>query len=328
MRDLFQKTLGLSCFLVGVGLVAASCGGGGDNNGTDECGADQTFATVNGVEKCYDNCDNGACPTGFSCESNLCISDGANNGTNNGTTNNTTSTNNGTTNNTTGTNNGVTNNTTGMTNNNTNGMTNGGCQEIMPAVGECDALCQTGCMADQNCVVASSGPGAPAMAVCQPAGTAVAGDACDQMTACAEGHGCLTTDGGATFSCRQYCRVGDGEPSCAGAATCAAADPNIPELGICIEPEDECTGYPNDSCPDGQNCYQTNIGLRCVDYNAAAMPGDACASPTDCNDAQGCVGDGMTNNCRALCDPAAPMCAGTEQCVQLTNLPYGACIPM
>ena len=337
MRNTISRMLGLTCFVAGVGLVAVSCGG--ETNNDAQCDADQTFATVDGVEQCYDNCTDGACGAGFTCQQNLCIADddsnntennnqSTNNATNNATNNQSTnnqSTNNQSTNNQS-TNNQSTNNTTNnqSTNNTNNTNNNGECAPLSPAIGPCDPICQTGCAATEACVAGKTGPTAPLASQCQPAGTGAVGDACNQENLCAAGLGCFTSDG-TNFSCQQFCATADGEAACEGGAVCAAFDQNEQRIGICTMPTDECTQYPNDSCADGENCYLTNLGLRCIAHHPTAMAGDSCASPTDCGDEQACVGGANGNVCANMCDPNNAMCAEGEQCAPLTGVSFGVC---
>jgi hypothetical protein len=231
----------------------------------------------------------------------------ANNVSTNNTMANNTSTN-GSTNNMS-TNNMSTNN---MSTNNMSTNNNGGCQVIDPAIGPCDPLCQTGCEAGQACVAGSTGPGAPTSSACQPAGTAMEGDTCSGMAACAAGLNCIVTAQGQMMGeCAQFCRVGGGEPSCMD-GTCVVFDQNLPTLGVC---QPSCTGFPNDTCDAGQQCYPADQmgGTVCGTPGATAIGGQ-------CTNLNECVAGSICFNgtCVSQCDTANPTCGQGEACTTIT----------
>jgi hypothetical protein len=223
--------------------------------------------------------------------------------------------------------NGNTNSSPNNTTIATNGATDDGeCHPLDPSIGPCDPLCQTGCEADQACSISSSDPFTPIQSVCEGGGPATAGMECSTDNGCEAGLGCLSIDG-LTFECVPFCRVGGGVPGCDDETVCTPFDRDERRVGICIPPEDECTQYPGDDCPAGQNCNRTELGLRCIAFDPDASVGDDCTSPGDCNDDHGCINIDGRSQCRQLCDAADPMCADDEMCARLNDLPYGACVP-
>jgi hypothetical protein len=143
---------------------------------------------------------------------------------------------------------------------------------------------------------------------------------------CQPGLGCLSLDG-LTFECVPFCRVGGGAPRCQGENVCTPFDRDERRIGICVPPEDQCTQFPDDDCPQGESCQRTDLGLRCLAFDASAAVGDDCTAPSDCNDEQGCINVEGRTQCRRLCDGANPMCGADEECARLNDLPYGACVP-
>ncbi|MFP4597598.1 MAG: hypothetical protein ACLFVJ_05060 [Persicimonas sp.] len=207
------------------------------------------------------------------------------------------------------------------------------CQPLDPSPADqadCSALCQTGCADGEACVYGNDESGATFMA-CQPAGTAGQGETCDQSTPCDVGFGCfLAAEGDTEGTCQQFCRTDStDEPQCEGEATCAMIAEGI---GVCRVPEESCTQWPNDSCGDGQNCYQVQGGgTECFDYDDTAEAGDDCAAPNECNDAQLCAGseDGSGNQCYDRCDPNAsePECDDGQACAPLqSDSDQGVCV--
>ncbi len=169
---------------------------------------------------------------------------GSNNGTaasNNGTAgsnNGTAASNNGTA---AGSNNGTvaSNNGTASTNNqSTSGSNNGstsasnngtpGCDELDPAIGPCDPICQTGCGADEHCVL----DGATIASTCGPAGAGENEAICETDADCGVGLHCRST-GGANPRCLYFC---DGvSPDCPDSYECIRYQ-GEQRLGVCILP--------------------------------------------------------------------------------------------
>jgi hypothetical protein len=293
--QMMKKLLGMVALASASTFMVVACG----DDSSSDCGADQRKAIYAGVEGCYDLCDSGACGTGYTCDpSGLCVPAGGNNSTNNA------------------------NNTT--TNNNTTPVNNATCTPSSLASGVCDPLCQTGCVGDQACVAG----GNPPVSACQPAGPGTAGAVCNNMALCAKGFGCLIESAGATSGvCREYCKPGDAT-ACGAGETCAPLLQDL-SLGACAPVSDACTVVPN-SCPTGEMCYNTTVGLRCVAHSPTAMVGDACTTPTGCGNNMACIGtQGGGATCQLLCSTTQP-CPDNKTCNPLADengnmLPYGAC---
>lgn len=91
MTKAISKLCAGLCF-VGALAVMPACG---DSGSKSNCENGQKEAEVNGTKGCYDACMDGACATGFSCKSGLCIADSsnANSNTNSNTNSSTNSSN-------------------------------------------------------------------------------------------------------------------------------------------------------------------------------------------------------------------------------------------
>ena len=306
-KQTWKKFVGVLVLAGASSFLAVACG----DDAAKTCTDTQVLAAVNGsAETCYDKCETGVCGVGAKCNAQkICIPNEVstnNASTNNASTNNA-STNNASTNNAS-TNNGTTNNTT--------------CTPSTVA-GACDPLCQTGCAPTQACIAA----GNPVMSACVAAGTGTQGATCNGTMGCEAGYGCGLASATATSgTCQEFCKPGAG--TCAAGFACGPIVQDM-SLGVCAPVEDKCTVLPN-NCPDNQMCYNTTIGLQCINYKQGAMPGDACAAPTDCGDTQACIGmQGAASACAQLCDPANA-CPDGKTCNPLTDengnaLPYGAC---
>ena len=292
--------------MAAIALMAAACVDG------DEllCGEGQTFASVNsGPEQCYDQCVDGACAAGFACRSGLCVgqtvpnNNNPPNNTNNNPPNNTNNTPPNNTNNTPPNN---TNNTNNTPPNNTNNM----CATPVN-LGVCEPLCQTGCADSETCAIGRSGPNAPLEAACAPAGAVAAGGTCDAMNACGVGTVCIAEAAGDTSgTCLEICDPADPACSTAG-ATCAAQNQEM-TVGFCIVPEDACDPL-NDTCPDGEACALTNLGLQCFP-SGGGQAGESCdtsnTSMTPCDKGLVCAGTSPADaTCLVLCDPTNDTCA-------------------
>ncbi|MBA2660847.1 MAG: hypothetical protein H0U74_01010 [Bradymonadaceae bacterium] len=204
---------------------------------------------------------------------------------------------------------------------------NTGCQPLSPPIGSaCDALCQTGCAVNENCVMGTP-PGATApLTACAPVGPGGQGAACNEGAPCQLGFNCVGPSA-TELSCHKFCVPGSNDPSqCGTNESCAGFIQDDFRIGICAAIEDGCAMYPNDDCPDNQNCVLTNVGNQCQPYNAAANEGDACTNPTQCNDAQACVGPTIeAATCRNMCVVGgAATCAVGQTCTNI-GASFGVC---
>ncbi len=86
---------------------------------------------------------------------------------------------------------------------------------------------QTGCDAGEACNLTGAGE-----TVCDPAGTATEGMACEFRNSCVAGHACINTDGGSA-SCRQYCDMAAATP-CADGFMCAGLTGAPTGVGVCV----------------------------------------------------------------------------------------------
>lgn len=242
------------------------------------------------------------------------------------TFNNTNNANN--TNNSNNTNNQNTNNLNNTNNqnnqNNTNNLT---CTPLDPALGPCDALCQTGCGAGEHCVTRQPTANDPVTTECELQMGAGQGADCDQTSDCGEGFSCRLFRG--DQACRAYCRPGDpAPPQCPFDHACIPITDN--RIGICVFVNHTCEVLPNDSCSEpGEECYNFPSGRRC-EMAGDAMLGETCDSTADCVEGTRCVADGAAVICRQTCDPDNSQCPNDENCAELTDqngqsLGWGAC---
>lgn len=316
-----------SVFALSCVMILGACG---DDSKDSSCPAGQDLVQVGASPaQCLSPCNAGVCGAGEMCTSGYCVSTtgNPNNQNNTNNNNNTTVAPNNTNNNTTVDPNNTNNNTTVDPNN-----TNNNPDECVPSTlaGACDVVCQTGCAAGQSCAITGGTASAPQTG-CVGTGTAGEGEECSGANLCEVGMMCVPTAQGATTgTCIKFCRPSGGEPSCATGDVCAPITQDG-SAGICETPEDECTQFPNDSCAEGQNCYLTQVGLRCIDFKADANVGSACAGPNECNDGQGCVGPQGSTTCRNFCETGSTdQCEEGEQCTTLQGpngaLPFGACL--
>lgn len=153
-----------------------------------------------------------------------------------------------------------------------------------------------------------------------------AGDDCTtgRLAQCGDGRRCYRG------TCRPICRPdGSSEFGCESGDVCVRIQTDRRRLswGVCIQRTDECTLWPNDDCPEGENCYSLPRGHRCLEYDADAETGDACEGSTDCRLDQVCVnerdGAGGQNRCRDKCDEEHPCDNG--RCGAISQLEFGAC---
>lgn len=211
------------------------------------------------------------------------------------------------------------------------------CTNLSPAMGGdgCDPLCQTGCGEGLGCIALTQGTPPTPVAMCQPVGAGGQGANCGQEAGCQIGHLCAAFEAGAQTTCLEACRPGAGEPNCPTGFTCVTYMQAETRVGVCVAPEAACTFYPNDSCPAGENCYETSVGARCLAHSADAQPGASCATPTDCGEAQTCLIEQGGNKCRAMCEEDTDCIGEGETCNPLAAaddngnavpLPYGVCV--
>lgn len=202
------------------------------------------------------------------------------------------------------------------------------CTPLSPAIGTCDALCNTGCGAGEACMTAPVQGGA-IESQCVPTGPGGQGDACGQTGNCKEGFACLSSDG-TTASCLQYCRPNVNDATqCGAGLVCAGFSQSVPGLGVCIQaPDDGCTTYPNTGCEDNEQCYDAQGGgTICAPFNASAKAGDTCASANACNKGQICAGSGASGACQDICPTPGDNtgCEDGKQCQGVSGKTFGIC---
>lgn len=200
------------------------------------------------------------------------------------------------------------------------------CEPLSPAVGSCDALCNTGCGEGQACMTAPTQSGA-VESTCVATGPGGQGDACG-ATGCQEGFACLSEDG-VTASCLQYCRPNVNDATqCDSGLVCVGFSESTPGIGVCIPaPDDGCTIFPNAGCGEGEQCYNAQGGgTICAPFNADAESGDSCSAANDCNENQICAGSTAGGSCMDMCDsPGTGTCEDGGACQPLTGASFGVC---
>lgn len=160
---------------------------------------------------------------------------------------------------------------------------------------------------------------------CIPTGNAMAGDSCGSQTLCAKGLTC-TGSSQDNLSCRTKCDPDNTEEYGCGGGTCAPLGTQGGEqlpYGAC---QPSCEPFPDDSCGEGENCYPTENGRTCAEYNPDAQVGDSCSTPTDCGNNQICIQGQSGNTCQDKCDTSADNpCGGGSSCQALQSVDYGVC---
>jgi hypothetical protein len=197
-----------------------------------------------------------------------------------------------------------------------------------PPIGACSFECQTGCDDGETCDMLPTATGElrPACARYGPVGEHEICGGAD--LACQKGLTCVNRAATIAPHCLAHCEVNDAM-ACDDDEFCEPRSPGDGIAGVCARIE--CTLYPNDDCPAGQNCYRSPNGRRCLDYHPAAQLGDACSDSSDCNDAQECIAEEgtVTELCRAKCVVGdAQGCPPDEQCLPVFDDAHGACWPL
>lgn len=176
------------------------------------------------------------------------------------------------------------------------------------------------CAEGENCYITQDGRQCAAYTEgAQP------GDSCSSNTDCGNLQLCNPQEG----VCQNRCDpdASSSENACGENKGCVQlADQNMNPLplGLC---QANCQEFPNDDCPDGENCYPTRSGGKiCAQYDDTASVGDSCQSPTDCNDAQACV----QGECRDKCTQEGDGPCSGEECQPLQDqdgnqLDFGVC---
>ncbi|MFB6375275.1 MAG: hypothetical protein ABEN55_19625, partial [Bradymonadaceae bacterium] len=149
------------------------------------------------------------------------------------------------------------------------------------------------------------------------------GDSCSGGNDCDDGLICNTQTG----KCRAKCNPDDlqnygcpDQRSCLGLAD---QQGNQLAFGLC---QPTCEPWPNDSCPQGQNCYPnpTVQGDQvCLPYGDKAE-GESCRSLTDCGKDLLC--NPNSGKCTAKCNDSNPCQADGKTCQQTQQLSYGICV--
>lgn len=329
MKNVLGRMIGLALVAGASMTMVVACGGS-----EEKCGDNERLATLGGgEEQCYPVCVDGACATGNVCNSGLCVpattdnnDDPNNDDPNNDNPNSEPNSepNNDDPNN--DPNNGDPNNDP---NNNPNA--NPGCKQLN--LGTCEPLCDpTGCGADQACVIGQESQNGPIISACQPAGTAGAGEACGQTTACQAGLLCVGSSQD-DLTCREMCDVDDAA-ACGADGVCGPLQ-GVPGLGACFPTGDECDLLDPSTCGANEACFPTDIGLQCVPSDGKAL-GEACAPPTQQSTSVECVGGAVCagpsaaeSTCLAFCDTAGAACAAGSTCQAQPQLggTFGICVP-
>ena len=202
------------------------------------------------------------------------------------------------------------------------------CTPLDPPIGPCDPFCRTGCGGNETCVASMFGPTPPVRSSCVPDGTVPEHRDCGgAANGCLHNLGCVIPSGRLTPRCFGYCSP-DGVFGCDDDEFCLLIHESENRIGVCVE--EECTLFPNDNCPEYQNCYNTPDGLTCMNFTPDAVIGETCSASTQCNDDQECTGSvgQAREGCRAKCILSIEdQCSDNEACRPLLNQPYGVCQP-
>lgn len=152
-----------------------------------------------------------------------------------------------------------------------------------------------------------------------------AGDECGLASDCPKGTQCV---GGRPGTCLPICRPGQTKAwGCPEGTVCTPVEGTTGEQfewGACRRRQDECSPWPDETCPTGQSCLRTPVGLRCLAIDRNARSGDSCRQPRDCNAGQTCVKlDSGGQVCRDKCDRDHPCDFG--RCSPMRDRLIGFC---
>ena len=154
----------------------------------------------------------------------------------------------------------------------------------------CDAVTQSGCEEGQGCRYA----GASGVQQCYPAGSTLAGAACDSSSRCVAGSTCIAG------LCRQYCAQDSDCSGVSATSRCAEAGfgtgtGNVPVFRICTE---QCDSVSQSGCDVGEACHYAGASGAQFCYPAGkTQVGAACSEVLDCVPGSTCAGGTCTRYC-------------------------------
>lgn len=181
-----------------------------------------------------------------------------------------------------------------------------------PISGECDPVCQVGCVCGLRCNVVGAQP-----ECLQPASAPKAlGEKCNPMADdCQPGYVCLQEGCGTNLGrCYRHCRS---NADCGSASTCTerieSGQSTVPHKA-CSPPFQTCDPFDNTGCPDpALRCFVIGT-LQICNCPSTATPrqvGEACLFPEECGPGLACISGFCERLCRSSQD-----CAG---CSTLTT---------
>lgn len=177
------------------------------------------------------------------------------------------------------------------------------CKEILPALGPCDPLCQTGCGAAEHCYTQRPTASDPVVSKCGIRGVKGQDMMCDKNADCGVGFGCRNFRG--EVACRQYCDPsGKHKPTCAEDFACIPIGGEA-RVGVCVKINHQCEVL-NATCTAGEACYDFQAGRRCAKAGDKKVD-EVCTSSAACEVGLRCVSIQNATTCRKLCDPKAGM---------------------
>lgn len=166
---------------------------------------------------------------------------------------------------------------------------------VVPSYAECNALCNTGCDADEACVLLGSGW------KCVTAGTVAPGAECDDSTECTKGV-CAKAEGATAATCVPPCKT---DADCPEDGKCNVTVTGAEPFKFCGDAPPPCDAFVAGSCPDGQACYLSGSGMSCQKEGTHELSEDCNGNSNDCKPGLTCLNYGIVKGCARLCSTAA-----------------------
>ena len=206
---------------------------------------------------------------------------------------------------------------------------------LCPPENTCNYQTQEGCAAGRACFPALNGMTMQIVSACEPAGTGVTGDICQEWTDCARGYGC--PDG----VCRKLCCGRDWSDSACDPGEACFREliftlPNGTDVAsgafVCFP--SGCDVLSSDDCTSDRDCkiIDPRGTTACIRPSPGDL-GDPCDEPAACGRGLSCIGDPGARTCRRLCraeECGKPACrSGEGTCVHFNRDPAGVgeCTP-
>jgi hypothetical protein len=166
----------------------------------------------------------------------------------------------------------------------------------IPEKKSCNALCNTGCSDDKQCLFVGGAW------ECVTPGEAGPGEECANVNECAAGV-CAGAGDDAPQLCYAPCLT-DADCKDAGLTdyTCSIQVPGALPFRFCSEPEPPCPLFDDTACPEGEACYVSGDATVCAAAGEKTV-GDKCTQSSQCQAHHTCISVAGVSGCVRTCDP-------------------------